>query len=77
MEKLEIGVGFMIFPLAIDHINTFSDAYLCQYKAEIMEKTEICQIFWFSMSSFVNALNFHKIGTFLMVIKRRTLELRP
>ncbi|MDM7917739.1 MAG: hypothetical protein QUS12_01060 [Methanosarcina sp.] len=70
MEKSEIGVGFMVFPLAIDHINTSSDAYLCQCKAEIWEKMEICQIFWFSMSAFVNALNFHKIGTFLMVIKR-------
>ena len=70
MEKSEIGVDFMIFPLAIDHINTFSDAYLCQYKAEIWEKMEICKIFWFSMSDFENALNFHKIGTFLIVIKR-------
>ena len=70
MEKLEIGVGFMIFPLAIDHIDTSSDAYLCQCKAEIWEKMEICQIFWFSTSVFVNAMNFHKIGTFLMVIKR-------
>jgi len=70
MEKSGIGVGFMIFPLAVDHINTSSGAYLSQYKAEIWEKMEICQIFWFSMSAFVNALNFHKIGTFLMVIKR-------
>jgi len=68
--KSGVAVDFMIFSLDIDHISDLKVMNICRCNAASQMTVEICHILEVYRIVFVNDLVVHKMGTFLIVIKK-------